>query len=213
VLIDTIALVHDADPKNPAPRSFTTDNATLEEGWYLITFFDASGNDALPVEPIHNLPENSLPYTPTVEDVAHLIMSRTKDNLGNEVGTFNANTRPTFQQASEIIQQAVSDVTTIIDDDIPEASFDDAEQAIALRAAMLIERSYFAEQVNSNRSPYPLLRADYEVLMGNGETQGTLQRAVERESQELITGEVGGTNRPSYSFPDPDLRYGLGRQL
>ena len=49
--------------------------------------------------------------------------------------------------------------------------------------------------------------------MGTADQLGFLQRAVEREAQEEISGEAPLTNRPAYNFPDPDLRYGLGRPL
>jgi hypothetical protein len=213
-LIDTINIIPlDADPSQPAPRSFTTDNATLEEGWYKITFFDSTGNDSLPVTPILNAPEETLPYQPTVEDVANLIIARTKDNLGSELGTFTVNTRPTFESVNNIIDQAADDVTTALDTDIPVEAYDYVKQAIALRAAMIIERSYFAEQINSNRSPYPQLKEDYEWLMGTNEKPGFIIKAVEREAEEEIMGEAALTNRPAYSFPDAELRYKLGRPL
>jgi hypothetical protein len=41
----------DADPVHPLARSFTTDNALLEDGWYRIVFLDSQGNFSLS-EPI-----------------------------------------------------------------------------------------------------------------------------------------------------------------
>lgn len=206
-VIETVNLVVDADPAHPAPRNFTTNSATLEQGWYKITFFDATGNEALPVEPIHNLRDETFPYSPTVEEVAKLIMSRTKDRLGKELGTFTDQTRPKFDAVEDIIEEAASDVTTDLDTDIPEGAWSFVRQLIALRAAMMIERSYFAEQITSNRSPYPQLEKDFELLLAR------VTLAVKREDEEATTGEQGQAVRPSYSFPEADHRLDYGRPL
>lgn len=212
--IDTINLLPiDSDPANPVPRQFTTDNATIEQGWYRITFKDITNNFSLPVEPIHNVPDETFPYLPTVSEVGQLIMARTKDNLGAELGTFTGATRPTFNQVLEIVEDAADDVTSGIDTDIPEGAYRYVKRAIALRAAADVERSYFAEQINNNRSPYNVLNEEYDRLIGTPEEPGTLYKAIEREAQEEETGEAPLTNRPAYSFPDPDLRYRLGRPL
>lgn len=42
--IETIALDLDADPLHPAARDLTTTEATLEAGWYRVTWLDAGGN-------------------------------------------------------------------------------------------------------------------------------------------------------------------------
>jgi hypothetical protein len=56
-LIDTIPITPtDADPAEPAPRSFTTSNGTAPFLWYRIIFRDASNNDTLPTRPIQNVP-------------------------------------------------------------------------------------------------------------------------------------------------------------
>jgi len=52
-LIDTITLSPvDTDPASPQLRSFTTENATLTDGWYRVTFLDADGDTQVtdPVE-------------------------------------------------------------------------------------------------------------------------------------------------------------------
>lgn len=54
-LIDTIALDPiDADPTDPAYRSFTTENGTDEDLWYRIIFADADGDTTIPTAPIQN---------------------------------------------------------------------------------------------------------------------------------------------------------------
>ncbi len=44
-LIDTLVLDPvDSDPENPAYRDFTTDEALLADGWYMVVFVDDDGN-------------------------------------------------------------------------------------------------------------------------------------------------------------------------
>lgn len=44
--IDTILFDEpDTDPEHPVLRSFTTTEGTISDGWYIVTFFDADGNE------------------------------------------------------------------------------------------------------------------------------------------------------------------------
>lgn len=53
--IDTIALTPDADPANPAARSFTTENGTAINYWYSVVFVDADGDTSQPTSPVQNV--------------------------------------------------------------------------------------------------------------------------------------------------------------
>lgn len=204
--IDMLTLTPvDADPSQPNSRNFTTHNAMLDEGWYTVTFLDEAGGQ-LPTDPVHNVADITAPYLPLVSAVGGLIMSRTKDEYGNELGTFTGKTRPNYTQVKEIIDQAADDVTTYIDTDIPAGAYDYVQQAIALRAAMIIERGYFAEQINTNRSPYMFLRDDYDRLMGTPEHPGEITKMMERETGEDVYGEEPMINKPFYAFPAADMR-------
>ena len=102
------------------------------------------------------------PLRPSVDDVASLLRARTKDAEGREVGTFTEETRPTADQVEVSIGNAVSLLAPrwplILDE-----SFHPAVKALtAYRAAMQIEKSYFPEQVRSDRSPYDQLREEYQ---------------------------------------------------
>lgn len=103
------------------------------------------------------------PGRPTVEQVALLIRARTKDTFGNEVGTFDSDTRPTDVQVEEQIDAAMA----LVGVRFPATSGMTAEQVsafaalVAYRAALRIEKSYFPEQVRSDRSAYPQLREEY----------------------------------------------------
>lgn len=106
-------------------------------------------------------------WAPTVADVGALLHARTKDSSGNELGTFTANTRPTDTQVSELIDQAVDDVITAIGQSltISPDTYDTASKVAALGAAMLVELSFFPEQVGSGRSPYAQMLALYNTRL------------------------------------------------
>lgn len=102
--------------------------------------------------------------TPTVDDVAALIRARTKDNNGNELGTFTADTRPTEDQA----QQAIDHQVTLLHSQVGYigAECDEvATMAAAYGAAAEIELSYFPEQARREMSPYSFLIARYGEIM------------------------------------------------
>lgn len=136
--------------------------------------------------------------TPSVDDVAGPIRARTKTNAGKEAGTFLPApefpdapgaifTRPTAEQVTKLIQvDAATDIIAAFGTEIPDAPGDpvdkdryrDAVKGLwALNAALLVELTYFPEQVATNRSPYPQLLERYNR---------TLAR-----TQELVT-EAGG---------------------
>jgi len=204
----------DTDPTQPMTRSFTTELATLGEGgWYRIIFADQTDDLSFPTEPIQNVPKEAEPYMPLVSEVAAQIMSRTKDKYGVEVGTFTQDTRPSYNKVSDIIDQAADDVTTIIDTDIPEGAYSYVREAIAIRAAMIIERSYYSDQVDTGRSVYEHLRDEWLRLIGTSEEPGSLVNAMERETDEAEFGESTGGNAPRYSFPEANPYVVLGRPL
>jgi hypothetical protein len=104
------------------------------------------------------------PFTPTVEDVAALIRARTKDNNGNEVGTFNEATRPTVEQAQEAIDHAMAALHEKVGSIGPSCS-SVTRMAATYGAAAEIELSYFPEQARTDRSPYSFLLNRYEQLL------------------------------------------------
>lgn len=103
------------------------------------------------------------PLRPTVEEVADLLRARTKDNAGQEVGTFNDDTRPTGDEVESHITTAMGLMVTRIPavDFLPESYAPAVRSLTAYRAALRIEKSYFPEQVRSDRSAYEQLRQEY----------------------------------------------------
>lgn len=160
--IETIALDPvDTDPSDPQPRSFTTEGAT-DETWFRIVFVDADGDES-PTDPI---PARSAPaYTPRIADVANLLRARTKAGM-QELGTFNDTTRPTGKQVEGLIRQATADVSMRVGVEIPETLVASARHVCTLRAAQLVELSYFPEQQEGAAlSPYQTLRLSYEEAL------------------------------------------------
>lgn len=114
-------------------------------------------------------------YTPTVASIGALMRARTKTKGGAEAGTFNPassvgtgeETRPTSEGVEEQIGTALGDISGIIGVDLEEKYVEPARRVAALRAALLIELSYFPEQVNSDRSPYDQLKVLYDEAWAN----------------------------------------------
>jgi hypothetical protein len=195
VLIDTIIFPDpDVDPTNPKPRNITTDNAVLTYGWYTVTFVDASGATQQPTAPVYN--GAKLEYEPTVDQVARKILSRTRDKYGRMIGTFTNDTAPTDDQVQEIVSDVVTEIADVVGDDIPDALIDDAANVVSLRAAMQIELDYYADQVNTDRSPYNQLKELYDEALAK------LSSAVTGATDTDVTGGNPAT-RPSFGFPDP----------
>lgn len=114
-------------------------------------------------------------YTPDVASVAGFIRARTKTAGGAEAGTFNpesevgtgTETRPTAEQVTTEIQNAIGMISGILGPDIDPAYFEDAKRVTSLLAAMLVELGYWPEQVNTGRSTYPQLKELYDEWWEN----------------------------------------------
>ncbi|MEU9888008.1 hypothetical protein [Sphaerisporangium sp. NPDC051011] len=97
------------------------------------------------------------PWTPTLEQVADHIPTRTRDSTqpGDEtlLGTFTAETTPTDEQANRIIRRAVTEVLSSVGGVVPASPaylYEMASAAAALRAAADIELTYPARQSDPN---------------------------------------------------------------
>lgn len=159
--IETFALAPvDTNPASPQARSITTENATLTEGWYRVFFRDADLDVSTPTFPVHNADEEFPLFSPSIQRVASLLHARTKNSSGVEIGTFDNNTRPTAVQVANIIGIAVHNVGSAFKGIVPAEWIPEATEIAALKSAMLIELSFFPEQVRTGRSPY----AEYKDL-------------------------------------------------
>lgn len=94
-----------------------------------------------------------------------MLRARTVDANGNEQGTFTANTRPTDTQVTALLGLAADDVQVEIGPTIASAWWPRAKRVVTLGAALLVELSYFPEQVASGRSPYAQLKELYDARL------------------------------------------------
>lgn len=82
----------------------------------------------------------------------------------NEVGTFDDDTRPTADQVEEHIDDALAlvrlRVPPVLLRDDPDAAASYAA-VVALETAAVIEKSYWPEQINSDRSSYTQLVQEF----------------------------------------------------
>lgn len=101
--------------------------------------------------------------SPTVADLSALMRARTEGELSFQ-GEFNDETRPTDVEAQEMIDLAKDIVETVTGPDIPTSRLASAKRAILLKAAVLVETSYYPEQANDENSAYTVWQAQYVEL-------------------------------------------------
>jgi hypothetical protein len=101
-LIDTLALVPDPDPSDPAPRDFTTILGTGEDLWYRVRFRDNNGDHSEYTDPIQNVSEDieATPYA-TVEELARILKIRAP-SADQEAAMLRVLTAAAFEIDSEL---------------------------------------------------------------------------------------------------------------
>lgn len=177
---------YDTDPSVPASHDFTTSGASLAQGWYRIVWQDAGGHQTGPTEPTQIASQLQGGSRPSVKDVAALLRARTVVHGGKETGTFTQATRPTDDEVENLIDMAMDEVmgkVKPIDYTQPFGSAYNApgsdyerriRRAVALQAAILVEVSYFPEQVRNDQSPVAtyqqLFDSRIRALIAEGET-------------------------------------------
>ena len=134
--IETFELELDEDPSAPSPREFTSEEATLTEGWYRIVWLDEDGDQALE-QPEFLGP----PYQPTLAEVARAMRSRIRDDLGNTLASFTADTTPNATDVAGYILDAADFLTSRVGPDVPNRDRRLARRVCALRAALDAERA------------------------------------------------------------------------
>jgi hypothetical protein len=148
--------------------------------------------------------------TPTVDDVALLMRTRTvagvatglgADTGAGEITTFDETTRPTATEVAAVIEMAVDTVVgqvpgTVTDIPVEEAPV--VKEAVTLYAAVLTEASFWREQANQTlitlwRDLYADVMAGIRekmaatTLEGPGAWIGTLYVGTIREEPETFT--------------------------
>jgi hypothetical protein len=85
---------------------------------------------------------------PTVQEVALLERTRTASGDGGEELTFTDSTRPTASEVDALIDQALQAILVELPDGFSAEFYDRARHMVALYTAILIEGSYFREQID-----------------------------------------------------------------
>jgi hypothetical protein len=155
-LIDTQQIVPvDADPSQPAERNFTTTLATLAEGFYSLTFFDAQGGASHPQVQVQ---DNPSAIKPSLSDLGSFMRERTvaAGSGGGELGTFTASTRPTAAEAEVLLEQATAQVLMQVGAEIPDRAIQQAKFLVLVYAAQLVELGFYRNEVSRDQSAYPM---------------------------------------------------------
>lgn len=100
---------------------------------------------------------------PTVAELSALMRARTEGELSYQ-GVFNDDTRPTAEQAADLIGVAAMLVLAKLGSDLPDALSPAASKAILFKAAALVEVTYYPEQASADNSAYELYQAQFEEL-------------------------------------------------
>lgn len=134
----------------------------------------------------------------TVEDVAELLPQRTKGEFG-KAGAFTEDTTPTKKQVEGILAKSAGRLAAKLkiseEQDICEhGPIDMANEVHALRAAMMVELTYFANQLRTDQSPYKNLKEQYDEGIKD------LLSAYEDQCGGSGTG-LGGEEMPRGNFP------------
>jgi hypothetical protein len=125
----------------------------------------------------------------------------TRDENGNELGTFTPATEPTDTEANNLIQIAVDETYPVLGADIPDAPGADsdalrraAKRLVALRAAAEVILSKVPEQVAAGRTPYQ------QYIDAYNDGLKRLSTAIS-EVESGDSPEAGGSMSASYDFP------------
>lgn len=151
--------------------------------------------------------------TPTNEQISRLLRTRTYDGFGNQLGTFmpaeDGRTRPTEEQVMGLVEDVESEVLAYLgglpcNDPLKLRT----KSLIAYGVAMLIELSYYPEQVQNKHSPYD----KYHELYHSGLKELGKAVATECDGQGNETGD-GDTLIPRGNFDTNAGMIGLETEL
>lgn len=133
-------------------------------------------------------------WTPEIADVAVHLLARTRIANGSLAKTFTPETTPNDTDVLGIIQQQ----TRLMRPRLGQVAPDQADMATALAAlkcALVVERSYFIEQIGTDMSPYKDLMGEYM----QGLKDWDLSARGEEPNGVKVTSLRIGTEYPSYA--------------
>lgn len=139
---------------------------------------------------------------PSVQQVAVHEATRTVDETGKVVGTFTDTTWPTADMCELVIDQAVELCLADLPDYMPESTYPRILQAVAFRAACLIERGFYREQYEkgsskSHEDDYDKLLASIEVVSGGAQAGRRVDTPMMRSTM--------AEYEPDYPLPPPRI--------
>lgn len=134
-------------------------------------------------------------WAPTVPEVAAELTARTRLSNGELARNFTADTEPTGTDATKAIEKAVTLLAPRLGQ-VPDSMVDQAKSLACLRAACVLERAYFPEQVETNISPYARLWAEYKEGLAAWDKAA---RGEEPNSQSSLHSIRVGTEYPGYA--------------
>lgn len=188
----------DTNPLTPQDRNLTFDS-TLTVGYFRVVWLDAADGTSVPGVAVYDDGlSTGEPSLPSVADVARLLRARTTDSSGTEVGDFTTATRPTAAAVAALVTEAgrqVEMLTGPIPGE-PTSLNVAARHVIALRTVLLIELTYWPEQVRDDRSAY----THYKELYDEGLVQ--LGKAVQEAGAGDVPGSVDDSVGPVFFFPE-----------
>jgi hypothetical protein len=129
----------DTDPARPSARGITIIGATLESGWYRVTWLDSDGGER-PVAP-YSAGEDHLPPAPALEEIAALMRAHVADPDDNYLRTFDEETNPPADQVRVIVETVRQEVATRLRAVIPTRYLDSARYVVAIGTVAYIESS------------------------------------------------------------------------
>ena len=113
-------------------------------------FVSTSTNNPWPNQPDWPIPDPGL-IAPSVEEVAILVRTRTYTEGVLEHADFTDDTRPPAEEVQRLIEQATPTVLAQLRPSFPETVYGEIGHLIALYTAILIEGSFFREQINESQ--------------------------------------------------------------
>lgn len=134
-------------------------------------------------------------WAPSVAAVGAVLRARTVDRNGTELGTFTPTTRPTDAQVLTLMDDIAEDeVVGALPRAVTAVYETAARSLVALRTAMQIELTYFAEQLGTSRSIYPQLKELYDDALKRLTTRMDRDTKTEAavEGAPLFSGPSGG---------------------
>lgn len=135
-------------------------------------------------------------WTPTDDDVAALIPTRTGDETGRALASFSSSTVPTQAQVLAICAECATEVAAFVGD-VDDSLTDMAKRTAALAAASYVELQFYPDHNYGSNGVAVALWERYQQSLK------ALKTAVDNVNAGI---PIGGTDSPApaYAFPSSD---------